>query len=160
MKPLYLEIEGVKSISEMQSVNFERVSKSGIFGIFGKTGSGKTTSLDSIVLAIYGDTTASIDNKDFVNSGCNQARVMRVFSILTQGERTVYKVERTYKFDKKETIQCLSPQQVGGRHKYLNTKIAEKLRLFVYSFYLLSIRNCLIERIYNFLCFSFVVAWQ
>ena len=101
MKPLYLEIEGVKSISEMQSVNFERVSKSGIFGIFGKTGSGKTTILDSIVLAIYGDTTVSIDNKDFVNSGCNKARVMLVFSILTQGERTVYKVERTYKFDKK-----------------------------------------------------------
>ena len=66
MRPLYLEIEGVKSISDKQTVNFEKVSKSGIFGIFGKTGSGKTTILDSIVLAIYGDTTSSVDNKDFI----------------------------------------------------------------------------------------------
>ena len=101
MKPLYLEIEGVKSISQMQSVDFERVAKSGIFGIFGKTGSGKTTILDSIVLAIYGDTTASVDNKDFVNTGCNRARVLLVFSVVEFGERNTYKVERIYKFDKK-----------------------------------------------------------
>lgn len=103
MKPLYLEIEGIKSISERQKVDFERVSKSGIFGIFGKTGSGKTTILDSIVLAIYGDTTASVDNKDFVNTGCSQARVMLLFSVTGGGVTSKYRVERIYKFDKKRT---------------------------------------------------------
>ncbi|MBQ3571268.1 MAG: hypothetical protein IJA15_00415, partial [Clostridia bacterium] len=101
MKPLYLEIEGVKSVSEKQTVNFERVAKSGIFGVFGKTGSGKTTILDSIVLALYGDVTNSVGNKDFVNTGCSRARVMLTFSVLENGERGVYKVERVYKFDKK-----------------------------------------------------------
>ena len=37
MKPLYLEIEGVKSVSDKQTIDFERVAKSGIFGVFGKT---------------------------------------------------------------------------------------------------------------------------
>ena len=104
MKPLYLEIEGIKSISERQKVDFERVSKSGIFGIFGKTGSGKTTILDSIVLAIYGDTTASVDNKDFVNTGCSQARVMLMFSVTGGGVTSKYRVERIYKFDKKSEV--------------------------------------------------------
>lgn len=101
MKPLYLEIEGVKSVSEKQTVNFERVAKSGIFGVFGKTGSGKTTILDSIVLALYGDVTNSVGNKDFVNTGCNRARVMLTFSVQENGERVIYKAERVYKFDKK-----------------------------------------------------------
>ena len=101
MRPLYLEIEGVKSISDKQTVNFEKVSKSGIFGIFGKTGSGKTTILDSIVLAIYGDTTSSVDNKDFINLERNVAKVNLLFAITDTEGLKKYRVERLYKMDKK-----------------------------------------------------------
>ena len=101
MKPLYLEIEGVKSVSEKQTIDFEKVSKSGIFGVFGKTGSGKTTILDSIVLAIYGSTTGNVDNKDFINVGCDLARVNLLFSVTGMGKTTKYRVERSYKLDKK-----------------------------------------------------------
>lgn len=101
MKPLYLEIEGVKSVAEKQTIDFEKVSKSGIFGVFGKTGSGKTTILDSIVLAIYGSITGNVDNKDFINIGCNFARVNLLFSVTGMGKTTKYRVERSYKLDKK-----------------------------------------------------------
>ena len=101
MKPLYLEIEGVKSVSDKQTIDFERVAKSGIFGVFGKTGSGKTTILDSIVLAIYGATTGSVDNKDFINVGRDSARVNLLFSVSGMGKTSKYRVERSYKLDKK-----------------------------------------------------------
>ena len=35
MRPLKLTIEGIKSISEKQTINFEKLSANGIFGIFG-----------------------------------------------------------------------------------------------------------------------------
>ena len=101
MRPLYLEIEGVKSITDKQTINFEKVAKSGIFGIFGKTGSGKTTILDSIVLALYGDTTSSVDNKDFINLEKNVARVTLIFVVDWRDGARTFRVERQYKLDKK-----------------------------------------------------------
>ena len=101
MKPLYLEVEGIKSIAEKQTINFEEVAKSGIFGIFGKTGSGKTSILDSIVFAIYGSVTGSVENKDIVNTGGNLAKVTLIFSVTSMGETKKYMVERSTKFDKK-----------------------------------------------------------
>ena len=54
MKPISLKIKGINSYVSEQFVNFERLAESNIFGIFGETGSGKTTILDSIILALYG----------------------------------------------------------------------------------------------------------
>ncbi len=101
MRPLYLEIEGVKSISDKQIIDFEKVSKTGIFGVFGKTGSGKTTILDSIVLALYGTVTSSVDNKDFINQGSLVAKVNLLFSVTGVKGCEKFRVERIYKFDKK-----------------------------------------------------------
>ena len=100
MRPLKLTIEGIKSISERQTINFEKLSANGIFGIFGKTGSGKSTILDSIILALYGEVVGKIDNSEFVNSSCNSARVELVFASGGKGEKHVYRIFRSYKFDK------------------------------------------------------------
>ncbi|MBQ7351506.1 MAG: SMC family ATPase [Clostridia bacterium] len=54
MKPINLKIKGINSYVSEQNINFERLAESNIFGIFGETGSGKTTILDSIILALYG----------------------------------------------------------------------------------------------------------
>ena len=51
MKPKYLEFCGINSFSEPAKIDFEKLLQSGIFGIFGDTGSGKTTILDAIVWA-------------------------------------------------------------------------------------------------------------
>ncbi|MBR3864636.1 MAG: SMC family ATPase [Clostridia bacterium] len=98
MRPLYLKIEGIKSVAEEQTIDFEKVAKNGIFGIFGKTGSGKSTILDSIVLALYGEIISNVDNSDFINNSKNKGRVELTFSILVDGESKKYLVEREYKF--------------------------------------------------------------
>ena len=40
MKPIRLEIDGINSYASKQVIDFETLTSRGIFGIFGKTGSG------------------------------------------------------------------------------------------------------------------------
>lgn len=103
MRPLQLTIEGLKSVAESQTINFEKLSENGVFGIFGRTGSGKSTILDAIVLALYGDIVAGKANKDFVNVDCMQTRVYLVFSISSGENKGKYSIERVYKFNKART---------------------------------------------------------
>lgn len=103
MKPLKLTIEGLKSVAESQTINFEKLAENGLFGIFGKTGSGKSTVLDAIVLALYGEVVESINNRDFVNLGCMQTRVELIFSVSSGDKRGKYGIERIFKFNKART---------------------------------------------------------
>ena len=54
MKPINLKIKGINSYINEQEIDFNKLAENKIFGIFGETGSGKTTILDSIILALYG----------------------------------------------------------------------------------------------------------
>ena len=55
MKPIRLEVKGLNSFIDKQVVEFDKLTERGLFGIFGPTGSGKSTILDGITLALYGD---------------------------------------------------------------------------------------------------------
>ena len=53
MKPLKLEIEGINSFREKQIIDFKELARDNLFCISGKTGSGKTTVLDCLILGLY-----------------------------------------------------------------------------------------------------------
>ena len=97
MKPLRLVFNGVNSFSSPATIDFERLTASGLFGIFGDTGSGKSTILDSINFALYGDVDRSKKKTDIINYNCDQAEVEFTFDILLGGKRVVYRVERSIK---------------------------------------------------------------
>ena len=68
MKPILLEIEGFNSFEKKQVIDFQKLTSLGLFGIFGNTGSGKTTILDAIIYALYEKTPRESDNIVNVNS--------------------------------------------------------------------------------------------
>lgn len=54
MIPIRLEIEGLYSYQGKQHIDFERLTAAQLFGIFGATGSGKSSILEAITFALYG----------------------------------------------------------------------------------------------------------
>ena len=48
MKPIRLKIKGLNSFIEEQTIDFEKLTDRGFFGIFGPTGSGKSTLINLI----------------------------------------------------------------------------------------------------------------
>lgn len=99
MKPLYLEFCGVNSFSERAVIDFEKLLSGGIFGVFGDTGAGKSTILDCIGFALYGKVNRigreGSAMSDIVNYNCVKAEVNFQFETEWNGERAVYRVERT-----------------------------------------------------------------
>ncbi len=56
MIPVLLEIQGLYSYREKQVIDFEKLTGAGLFGIFGAVGSGKSSILEGVLLALYGST--------------------------------------------------------------------------------------------------------
>jgi len=56
MIPVKLEIQGLYSYKDTQVIDFEQLTAAGLFGIFGAVGSGKSSILEAIMLALYGST--------------------------------------------------------------------------------------------------------
>lgn len=56
MIPVKLTIEGLYSYQERQTIDFSKLTEAGLFGIFGAVGSGKSSILESISFALYGET--------------------------------------------------------------------------------------------------------
>ncbi|MDE6029376.1 MAG: SMC family ATPase [Clostridiales bacterium] len=92
MKPIKLTIEGINSFIEEQTLDFEAAGRSNLFCISGKTGAGKTTIFDCIMLALYGKSPKGFLG-DVINLSLNSARVVLEFA--ENGER--YIVERVIK---------------------------------------------------------------
>ncbi|MDA1475977.1 exonuclease subunit SbcC [Bacillus changyiensis] len=97
MKPISLSIKGLHSFREEQVIHFENLCDAGVFGIFGPTGSGKSTILDAMTLALYGKVErASNNTQGIINHAENQLAVSFTFKLQT-GHETAYRVERVFK---------------------------------------------------------------
>ena len=136
MKPIKLEIEGLNSFETRQVLDFESLGD-GVFGIFGKTGSGKSTILDAITLALYGKIERIKQNINFVNTKCSKAEALLVFEIYHAGKTRRYEIVRTFSKKKngKELDASASLYEIDGENKNLveegTNKVNEKV--FIYN---------------------------
>ncbi|MFZ5897571.1 MAG: AAA family ATPase [Bacillota bacterium] len=98
MKPISLKLSGLHSFREPQAVNFERLCEAGLFGIFGPTGSGKSTILDAITLSLYGKVErASHGTHGILNHSEQRVLVEFTFELNHPEGRKCYRVERVYR---------------------------------------------------------------
>lgn len=112
MRPKLLEIEGLQSFKEKQRIDFEKLGETGLFGIFGPTGSGKSTVLDAITLALYGRVKrAERGTQGIINTGMDTAFVSFTFELLKENQRRTYRVDRSFQ-RKKGTENSCEPKVV------------------------------------------------
>lgn len=104
MKPRILKIEGLNSFQKQQIIDFSKLMSKGLFGIFGATGSGKSTILDAIILSLYGHIARNTDN--FINSDMDTASVSFEFELNNNSKNEIYEIQRTYKKNKTGGYSC------------------------------------------------------
>ena len=98
MKPVYLEFCGLNSFSEKAKIDFKSLLSGGVFGIFGDTGSGKSTILDAIHFALYGEVQRVPKSfNDCINYRSDGAWVIFDYEITIEGVRHTYRVKRERK---------------------------------------------------------------
>ncbi|KJS87277.1 MAG: hypothetical protein JM58_04710 [Peptococcaceae bacterium BICA1-8] len=125
MKPLLLRIAGLNSFREEQVVDFSDLGQTGIFGIFGPTGSGKSTVLDAVTLALYGKVErAKGGTQGIINQ--NEDRLYVHFSFQIGGKK--YTAERTYKRGNDGSINQYSCRFRGFDDLGNESVIADKKR--------------------------------
>lgn len=114
MRPIKLEIYGLQSFKTRQIIDFEKLSKFNLFGIFGPTGSGKSTILDAMILALYGEIPRNSEmigtNKNLnqnINNETDEINVVFDFSI----KGKTYQIDRRYSKTKKDPQVVESRQQ-------------------------------------------------
>ncbi|MET3292745.1 UNVERIFIED_CONTAM: exonuclease SbcC [Brevibacillus sp. OAP136] len=104
MKPIQLQIAGLHSYRDQVEIDFETLCAAGLFGIFGPTGSGKSTILDAITLALYGQVVragGTSHPQESLNQHEQRLFVSFTFELGHDRERKRYTIEREFGLDKK-----------------------------------------------------------
>lgn len=98
MKPIQLKLSGLQSYREEQAIDFSQLCEAGVFGIFGPTGSGKSSILDAMTLALYGKVErAANGTQGIMNQAEDQLAVSFTFRLESGQEQETYRVERRFK---------------------------------------------------------------
>ncbi|MBQ4558274.1 MAG: SMC family ATPase [Clostridia bacterium] len=104
MKPIKITIKGINSYVTEQVVHFDKVAENKLFGIFGETGSGKTTILDCIVMALYG-TSERESIQNIINVHNQDAYIIFDFGMYFEGEDKKFRVERQHRIQKNGIVK-------------------------------------------------------
>jgi exonuclease SbcC len=98
MRPIQLQMSGLQSYRELQTIDFSQLLDAGVFGIFGPTGSGKSSILDAITLSLYGKVErASGGTQAIMNHAEQTLFVSFTFELTSAAGTERYRVERQFK---------------------------------------------------------------
>lgn len=98
MRPIQLQLSGLQSYRELQTIDFTGLVDAGVFGIFGPTGSGKSSILDAITLSLYGKVERASGGTQAIMNHAEQTLFVSFTFELTNALGTErYRVERQFK---------------------------------------------------------------
>jgi exonuclease SbcC len=112
MIPVTLTIQGLYSYKQKQNIDFSKLTAAGLFGIFGSVGCGKSTILEAISYALYGETERlnKGDNRNYnmMNLKSNELLIDFEFKtgndihyrFIVKGKRNGKKFEEVKTFDR------------------------------------------------------------
>ncbi len=112
MKPLVVRFQAFGPYKNEQVVDFEALSKQGLFLICGETGSGKTTILDAITFALYGKSSGGMrDQLEFMR--CKQSE----WGTDTYVRYDFELQDKIYRFERK--LECKKVKLSASQNVYL-----------------------------------------
>ncbi|MGF9698741.1 AAA family ATPase [Paenibacillus sp. MABNR03] len=129
MKPILLKVAGLQSYREAQEVDFTVLTETGLFGIFGPTGSGKSSLLDAITLAMYGKVERAVNGTQGIMNHAEDALSVAFTFELSSAEGTRrFRVERRFKRNNEISVSnTISKfiETVNGEEQVLADKLAD-----------------------------------
>lgn len=146
VRPIELTMKGLHSFREKVTIDFSSLCQGGVFGIFGPTGSGKSSILDAITLSLYGRVDRVTSQAySIINHAEKELEVTFTFSLKDKDRSITYRVERVLKRTKEQRIQTTvcrlidvtvksSPIVIADKKTEVDEKIKELLGLSVDDF--------------------------
>ena len=133
MIPIQLTIEGLYSYQTRQTIDFNNLIEAGLFGIFGAVGSGKSSILEAITFALYGETERlnSRDKRAYNMMNLKSNRSYIEFDFINYQDR-IFRVTREFKrnskrFDDVKLANAVFFEQKDGEWIPLEHTNAEEL---------------------------------
>ncbi|MCQ8212805.1 hypothetical protein NON08_09765 [Cetobacterium somerae] len=145
MRPIKLEITGLQSFSKKQVIDFDALTSLGLFGIFGETGSGKSTILDAMIFAIFDEIPRTMGSKGKNIRPClNQdSDILEIYFKFALG-KDIFEITRCYKkkfsrkgeekFEQSNPILILNGNIIADTVKNVESKINEFFGINVSDF--------------------------
>jgi exonuclease SbcC len=131
MIPIHLTLKGLYSYQEKQEIDFTRLTRASLFGIFGSVGSGKSSILEAITFALYGKTerlNLSGDNRNYnmMNLKSNELLIQFQFKAGKMPDEylvTVKGKRNSKRFDDVKSLERLAYRKKNG--EFTPVEVAE-----------------------------------
>ncbi len=94
MKPLLLTLQAVGPYAGRQTVDFRAVLDSGLFGIYGATGSGKSTIFSAMTFALFGEAARTDQHATTLRSDHAEATLLTQVELIFQTGPRTYRIVR------------------------------------------------------------------
>ncbi len=134
MKPIKLTISGLNSFEDTQTIDFEQLSTDGIFGIFGPTGSGKSSIIDAITMSLYGAISRNDGamNLQCINSSMDKMNLSFTFAVGNANSH--FEIRREYRkqgerMTNHKSLLICGEDVIADKFKECNAEIARIIGL-------------------------------
>jgi exonuclease SbcC len=128
VRPLRLDVEGFTSFAEKQSIDFSELD---LFAITGPTGAGKSSLIDALVFALYGQVPrVGDDYKQLISHGADRLSVLLEFEVGGQRYRMARTARRTGASKQRlERLEDEGARPLADRAREIRVRIEEILGL-------------------------------
>ena len=121
MIPIKLTIQGLYSYQEKQTIDFTQLTSANLFGIFGAVGSGKSSILEAITFALYGETDRlnARDSRNYNMMNLKSNELLIDFEFETGKAQTAFRAlvkgrRNSKKFDDVKTLDRTAFRKENG----------------------------------------------